>query len=31
VDRMGAAIIVLMILCVLSLIAILETTGRRNR
>jgi len=31
VDRIGAAIIVLMILCVLSLIAILETTGRRSR
>lgn len=30
VDRTGAAIIMLMILCVLSLIAILETTGRRN-
>ncbi|HPM83993.1 MAG TPA: MraY family glycosyltransferase [Candidatus Anammoximicrobium sp.] len=31
VDGGGAAIIVLMVLCVLSLIAILETTGRRNR
>ena len=31
VDAVGAGIIVLMILCVLSLIAILETTGRRTR
>ena len=31
VDAVGAGIILLMILCVLSLIAILETTGRRNR
>jgi len=31
VDGIGAGIILLMILCVLSLIAILETTGRRNR
>ena len=31
VDWGGAAIILLMVLCVLSLIAILETTGRRNR
>ena len=31
VDAVGAGVILLMILCVLSLIAILETTGRRNR
>ncbi len=31
VDAVGAGIILLLILCVLSLIAILETTGRRNR
>jgi UDP-GlcNAc:undecaprenyl-phosphate/decaprenyl-phosphate GlcNAc-1-phosphate transferase len=31
VDAVGAGIIVLMVLCVLSLIAILETTGRRTR
>jgi UDP-GlcNAc:undecaprenyl-phosphate GlcNAc-1-phosphate transferase len=30
VDAVGAGIILLMILCVLMLIAILETTGRRN-
>jgi UDP-GlcNAc:undecaprenyl-phosphate GlcNAc-1-phosphate transferase len=30
VDRIGAAVIVLMIVCVLSLIAILETSARRK-